>query len=118
MFRRSDKGTETDGPDIGRPEPAELTDETDDLGAPLVWTFATAIKWCGRQNWHLDGIESGNAVWLGGAAYMGRLVTRVVPEMSVQTPATFNRAAQTGEWSLYIHNLTNQLVFSTGAKPS
>lgn len=112
MFRRNDKGTDTNGPDT-RPTPEELG-ELDPLGAPTVWTFKTATAWCRCQNWHLDGIEAGQAVWVAGSAYMAQLSTPVIPDMSVRTPATFDRAAQTGEWTLFINNLENQRVYSVG----
>lgn len=114
MFRRSDKGPDAGGA-TDTAQPAEL-DELDDLGAPPAWTFATATQWCRRHNWHLDGIENGNAIWDAGAAYTGRLYTAVTPDMSVRTPATFDRAAQTGEWSLFIFNLRNEQVYSVSAK--
>lgn len=122
MFRRSDKGegTGNDG-DAAKPFsntaplPEELA-ELDDLGAPKIWTFATAVAWCRRHNWHLDGIDQGSAVWLAGAAYMAKLVTVVTPEMSVSTPATFDRAGQTGEWALWIHDLRGSVVYSCATK--
>lgn len=118
MFRRSDTGKDTGGPEGGAftaTVPEDLT-ELDDCGAPPVWTFATAVAWCRRHNWHLDGIEKGNAVWDAGSVYTARLITAVTPEMSVQTPASFDRAGQTGEWTLFIHNIRNQVVYSVAAK--
>lgn len=119
MFRRSDSGKAEEAGTGGLSNtgalPPELT-ELDDCGAPPVWTFLTALAWCRRHNWHLDGIEKGNAIWDAGSVYTGRLITAVTPEMCVQTPAAFDRAAQTGEWSLFISNIKGQTVYSTGAK--
>jgi hypothetical protein len=114
MFRRSDKGPEADGTTALAPDPADPTDldDLDDLGAPIVWNFKSATAWCRRHNWHLDGIGGGKAVWDAGAAYTARLYVTITPDMQVSTPATFDRAAQTGECSLFIFNLKNQQVYS------
>lgn len=121
MFRRSDTGGQaeaTPSGDLSESQPGDgEQDELDSCGAPTVWNFKTALAWCRRHNWHLDGIEQGNAIWDAGSVYTARLITRVTPEMSVQTPASFDRAGQTGEWSLFIHNIRGQTVYSTGAKP-
>ena len=116
MFRRSDKSEETTGEEPDYPT-EQSPDELDALGAPVVWTVKSALAWCRRHNWHINGIEKGAAVWDAGNVYMGRIVSPITPDVCVETPATFDRAAQTGEWVLVVHNIKGQRVFVMESKP-